>query len=247
VSVDVSSERSLAQLLGLAVDLYRRYPLYFMLLAIGVVLPYDLAVLAAAHRGPFGGSDRGFELFVPANAAHLLLIAPLISALLARAVFVLSEGRTLDLQQITIYGLRVLPTVIVTQVICYLGIGLATVFLIIPGILLGLRWCVVSPVVALENEGSFGAMGRSGRLAAGHYWRIFRLTIMVEGMLVAVAFGVHALPLGGNSSVVMMVLEVIVQIAMACYVALCLTVLYFDLWARYKKIDGKHNLVGVAT
>jgi hypothetical protein len=211
-----------------------------MLLAAGVVAPYDVAVLAAGNRGPFGGTGHSFDLFTAVNGAHLLVIIPLIAAFHARAVVVISEGHRPDLPRVAAYGLRVLPVVIAAQVVSWVGIGLAAIFLVIPGILLGLRWCVVALAVAIENEGLFGAMGRSGRLAAGHYWHIFALTIAVEGIVIAAAFGVHAIPVGGNSSAAMVALEVAVQVAVACYVALTLTVLYFDLCARYSNIESEN-------
>ena len=44
--------RSVSQIIGEALEIYRRYPLLFVALALSVIAPYELAVLAATGEGP---------------------------------------------------------------------------------------------------------------------------------------------------------------------------------------------------
>ncbi|WP_404336903.1 hypothetical protein AB2M62_00585 [Sphingomonas sp. MMS12-HWE2-04] len=60
-----------------------------------------------------------------------------------------------------------------------LGVALATVLLIVPGIILWLCWSVVVPVYVQEKVGVFEAFGRSLELTKGARWRIFLTMLLV--------------------------------------------------------------------
>jgi hypothetical protein len=54
-------------------------------------------------------------------------------------------------------------------------VGLGFIFLIVPGVILALRWSVAGPIVALEGRGIQEAMERSGKLTEGRRGAIFLL------------------------------------------------------------------------
>ena len=56
-----------------------------------------------------------------------------------------------------------------------LGVGLGLLLLIVPGILLALRWAVATPIVMLEGLGARAAMRRSQELMHGHRKDVFRV------------------------------------------------------------------------
>jgi hypothetical protein len=55
------------------------------------------------------------------------------------------------------------------------GVGLGLLLLIVPGILLAIRWAVTTPVVMLEGLGARAAMWRSQELVHGHRKDVFRV------------------------------------------------------------------------
>jgi hypothetical protein len=57
-------------------------------------------------------------------------------------------------------------------------VGLACIALIVPGILLALRWSLAVPVKVLENKTSGEAMSRSSELSKGNRGRIFVIWIL---------------------------------------------------------------------
>jgi hypothetical protein len=244
--VELEQERSIMQLLRAALDVYGRYPWLFLILTVGVIVPYDLVVLGTSGSMPFGNRQHGVGIFRPSDAVNVLVIAPVIAALYAHAIIDVSKGRRPALSPVVLYGLRVLPLVIIAQIIGYVGIAIGAVFFIVPGIVLGLRWCVLALAIAVEHRGILGAFSRSGRLAAGHYWHILGLTLAVESVVLVAALGVHFITEGGSSGVVV-ALEVVVQTVMASYVALVLTMLYFDLCARQRMLseDQENDLATV--
>jgi hypothetical protein len=72
------------------------------------------------------------------------LITPLVSALHIHGVVAIGEARRPHLGTVGRRGLQVLPVVAAADIMSSIGIALGYVALIVPGILLGLRWAVVA-------------------------------------------------------------------------------------------------------
>jgi uncharacterized membrane protein len=68
-----------------------------------------------------------------------------------------------------------------------LGVGLGAVFLLVPGIILGVMWSVSVPVMVVEGGGPINALGRSRALTKGSRWPIFGLVIVA--VLISYALG----------------------------------------------------------
>ena len=60
-----------------------------------------------------------------------------------------------------------------------LGVGLGFFSLIIPGIVLMVRWSVAVPVCVVEGLGPVTSLGRSATLTKGHGWKIFGLFLLI--------------------------------------------------------------------
>ena len=92
------------------------------------------------------------------------------------------------------FALRLLPTVIILQILTGFLLGIGFVLLIIPGLYLIGRLAVVSPVVA--DRGLFNpvaAIGESWRLTRGNGWAIFLflfLVMLVVGIALLILIGV---------------------------------------------------------
>ncbi len=61
-------------------------------------------------------------------------------------------------------------------------IGLGLILLIVPGVLLALRWSVAAPVLVLEGRGIPEAMGRSADLTRNRRWAVFLLFLIYFGI-----------------------------------------------------------------
>jgi len=75
-AIDILRPRSVAQILGAALSLYRRYPVLFLVLAFVVTAPYELIVLAALGTAPIGGRSS--------NASTALILVLVDVALVGR-------------------------------------------------------------------------------------------------------------------------------------------------------------------
>ena len=232
-AIDLGRERSVGEMLRTAFDMYRRYPLLFATLAVGVIAPYELARLAATGVAPLG-SGKG------ANTGTLLLfdlldysfVGPLISALHVHAVIEIGEGRRPRLGSVAAQGLRVLPVVAAAEIVATILIALGFVALIIPGILLALGWSVVAQTAAVDHEGWLPALRRSRPLTAGHYRHIFRLVFAVGILGFVVGLVGAQATIGASTSFASVVIGIALYTIVASFGALVVAILYFDLRAR---------------
>ncbi|SRR6266511_1161614 len=72
-----------------------------------------------------------------------------------------------------------------------LGIAAGTLLLIVPGIVLAVRWSLAVPVVMLEKESPRAAMRRSRELVRGHGWAVFRVLLNVGVASALLSFAVR--------------------------------------------------------
>jgi hypothetical protein len=232
-TIDLNRPRTVREILRAALTLYRRYPLLFALLALGVIVPYDLIVTVVTGSGPLvSNSHESASTVLLIDLLNFALIGPFISALHMHAVILISEDQRPDLAAVAIRGLQVLPVVAAAEIIAGLGIALGFIALIIPGIILSLRWSVVAQTAAVEREGWLPALRRSGALTDKQYGRIFGL-LLIAGFI-SLLMGVLSRALQGASytSVASIVVEIAFHTVAASFAALTLAVLYLDLRAR---------------
>jgi len=228
----VSAPRSIRQLVVAAFGLYRRYPLLFFVLAAGVVVPYELIVLAATGSGPFAEGTLSLGIQLLLTLVDWVLIVPLVSALHVHAVAEVRRGRDPQIAPVARQGLRVLPVVAAATIISGLGIVLGFIALIVPGIILSFRWIVVAQAAAIEHEGWLPALRRSRQLTHGSYTHIFVFfiysTVIVSVPIFAIgaAFGHH------TTTVASFLVGVIAQVFARSFAALATALLYYDLLAR---------------
>jgi Membrane domain of glycerophosphoryl diester phosphodiesterase len=72
-----------------------------------------------------------------------------------------------------------LASMLWVSILMGLGVGLGLVLLIVPGILLAIRWAVAVPVVMLEGLGARAAMRRSQELVRGHRKDVFLVLVNI--------------------------------------------------------------------
>jgi hypothetical protein len=227
--IDLNQQRSVGAILAATARLYQRYPLLFATLALAVMAPYELGVLAVTGRGPLRGGHQSPEIYWLVFLLRTSLITPLISALHMQAVVAIGEGRRPRLGAVALRGVQALPVVAAAEIVADVGIYLGFLALIVPGVVLALRWAVVAQAAALENEGWLEALRSSRRLTSGHYGHIFGLLLLTGALATAVLIGVRAIPLGSTSGAASVTVGIALDTVIASFAALTLALLYFDL------------------
>jgi len=80
-------------------------------------------------------------------------------------------------------------TLIGAGILAGLGIALGFVLLIVPGLILLTWWCLIVPVIVLEQKRVGESFSRSRELIRGHGWTVFGIVI-ISVIAVAIASGV---------------------------------------------------------
>lgn len=213
-------------------ELYRRYPLLFFVLAAGVVVPYESIVLAITGAGPFAQGSLSVGTSLLLTLIAWTLIGPLVSALHVHAVAEVREGRDPRLAAVARQGLLVLPVVVAVSIVAGLGIALGFVALLVPGVILSLRWFVVAQAAAIENEGWLPALRRSAQLTDGNYGHIFVFAIYV-GLIAAAPPLLIGLGFGHDETTVLSFLVgLLVLVLTRSFSALAVALMYYDLRSR---------------
>jgi hypothetical protein len=142
------------------------------------------------------------------------------------------DGQRIGAGPALMAGLRLLLPVMGLSIVVGLGVGLMCLLLIIPGIWVGLRWLVSTPVLVAERTTIGGALTRSAELTKGNRWRLLGLGLAMMILRFAISFAI-AFPLGvagfAKGSLVMSLVELVASAittaisatgVAACYVEL---------------------------
>jgi hypothetical protein len=131
----------------------------------------------------------------------MVVLGTLSQAIVLYGAFQAMRGRPINLVESAAVGLRrFFPIVGVAISVSFLA-GLASLLLIVPGVMLYLMWFVATSVCVVEQLGPFRSMRRSRELTRGHRWKIFGLILLtvipavIVGSIVA-AVVVAALGMG---------------------------------------------------
>jgi hypothetical protein len=122
----------------------------------------------------------------------------------------------------------VLLPLMAVSILFAIGVGIGFILLIVPGLILLVRWAVVAPVTVLERPGIFAAFGRSRELVRGNGWAVFGVIMLVylAALVVSLAAGLASASLGSLGRAL---IQWAVNAAIAPISALSASVLYFAL------------------
>jgi hypothetical protein len=179
---------SVSDVLGEAFDLYRRFFWRFVATAAVVFVVLDLAS-AFANRA--GGSSIGADLLWTLVALLLSVVGAFwLQGALIEAVRDVRDGR-IDTTIGELYERTRprLPALIAAGIVAGLGVALGLVLLIVPGLFLLTRWCLIPAVIVIEKLGAGDSFDRSWQLTRGHGWTVFG-SLVVAFLLYAIAQGV---------------------------------------------------------
>ncbi len=170
----------------------------FFLLTALILSP--MLVSMGMLAGSADGSDMGLAL---ASLGLLVLSAvfcpQLATASITYGVFQQMRGRDATIGDCLGKGLSSLFPVLGLVIVQGLGIIAGVLALVIPGIILALRWSVSVPAAIEERPGVLGALRRSSYLTDGYKWTIFCILFVLNFMSQGID-KVLELALAGNQS-----------------------------------------------
>ncbi len=176
---------SIGELLDRTFSLYRRhFWTFFGIVALANLLPLaiQLATIVAL---------RGAGLVQTSVVVLSRIFVSLIAVALSQCATVVAVSQTLLNRKTSIaeafQSVRLrLGELIVVMLNMTVRIVLGLILLVIPGILLALRYALTIPVAVLEQEGPSRSLSRSARLTKGHRGRIFLIYFLLSALIAIV-------------------------------------------------------------
>ena len=124
------------------------------------------------------GQLVGYFSAIGLSSVGTLLFYMLAQASLVRATIAQSEGRRATFGECVGAGLRALLPLIGLNILFGLAIGVASLLLLVPGIILYVMWSVSNAALVAERIGIFAAFSRSSELTRGARWKVFGVSLI---------------------------------------------------------------------
>jgi uncharacterized membrane protein len=171
-----------------------------------------------------------------------IVFAMLTQGALVRATAAHADGHRASFSESVMAGMSMIVPLFLLSLVIAFGVSLASVFFLIPGIILYVMWSVASPALVEERFGVSSAISRSNYLTKGARWRVFAIQLIMVAMiyLVAAAVGLvvmavyggvtnFALASANGQPVWYLVLDTVAQTATAAVWATTQAALYLEL------------------
>jgi hypothetical protein len=180
--------------------------------------------------------DQSPVIFIVGIVVSIVLTY-LAQAVILHAAFQAMRGRPVSLGESLSVGLARFFPIFGLAIILGFLVGLATLLLIVPGLILLTMWFVGAPVCVVERLGPWTSLKRSSELTKGHRWKIFGLMILLV-LVSAIVSPLIELALSPVGSWVLTLLVSLVWTAIwGAYYAIAVVVTYHDLRVAKEGID----------
>jgi len=160
--------------------LSRHFPLFFAIAFVAnlpMILMTTGAATATTTTDP--GQAIGYLALIFFGFALYFVLNILSQAVIVHAAFQAMRGRPASLAGSLGVGLaRFLPLIVLALIAGILFL-LATLLLIVPGLILITMWFVGTQVCVVERLGPWTSLKRSAQLTKGHRWKIFGLMLLL--------------------------------------------------------------------
>ena len=163
---------SVSAVLGEALDLYKRFFGRFVGTAAIVFVVLDL--LSAITDRAAGTSVTSDLLWTLIALVVSFVGAFWLQGALIEAVRDVRDGRAdLTIPELYERTRPRLPALLAAGIVAGLGIAIGLVLLIVPGLYLLTRWCLIPAVIVIEKRGAGESFDRSWQLTRGFGWTVF--------------------------------------------------------------------------
>jgi hypothetical protein len=243
--IDLGRTRSISQLFEASLSLWWRNRAVFFTLSLIIVAPVVIVNAAVLHNiGDVKMSDATLNDVSPLFIVFVLTLiqVPLITASFARAVQRMGAGEAVTVGESLRAGAAVFGMALAAILLALLISILAAIPLILPGIYLAVRLAFAGQAAAIERAGARNALRTSMLLTKGRFWNLLGILMLVTfgGFVAASLVQAPFNAIGGTPA---LAATAIVSAAVNSVTALVLTLVYFDLKARF----GLQPLVPVET
>lgn len=248
--IDLERKRDLGRILDDAFALYRANWRTLLTVSTAVVVPVLLLVygvgfgwLTGGYNDVASGEEVRLSDVAPALSgvlAQLLVVTPLVTAMTVHVVRASAAGERLSPGAAIRAGLDDFSALLPALVLMFAGLVLGFMALVVPGVILAVRWAVVAQVVVIEGRHGTQALGRSFELTRGFGWPTF-FVVLTLAVLAGVVSAVLQIPLdeaGKSADTMLLPLagEIVGTILVLPVVATAYTLLYYSLLVQQGEV-----------
>ena len=179
------------------------------------------------------------------RAGVIVLVATFLSGILGilgqavvvHGAFQDMRHRPVDFTESLKVGLSRFFPVLGLAILVMLGMWLGFMLLIIPGLILMVRWYIAAPACVVERIGPRASMKRSAELTKGHRWKVFGAIILlymgagIATQVVTTSFTTMGGPMLGLAG------SLIAQSITGAFVAIFVVVTYYELRVAKEGVD----------
>ncbi len=156
-----------------------------------------------------------------------------LQAALVEAVADVRDGRAdMSISETFAQGRAHLGSVLVAGLLAAVAITIGLILLIVPGLFLMTIWCLIVPVIVLESRSAGESFGRSRELVRGDGWNVFGLIVLVFLILIGAGIILGLLLSWLPGWLGSYIQSVVSNSITAPFVAVALTLVYFELRGR---------------
>jgi hypothetical protein len=149
-----------------------------------VLFPAALVLVGGSQAIAYAGLGGGNPTEAVLSPLYWIgLLVSMLGGILMQslAIYTVVEGhrgRSPTLASAIAPVLKTIVPAFVAALVASLGIGFGMVLLLVPGMILGVMWCVSVPAAVVEGVGPIKALGRSRALTKGSRWPLFGLILV---------------------------------------------------------------------
>jgi hypothetical protein len=174
---------------------------------------------------------------------EFLVVQPFLTAAMAKASADVYLGHPVLVGPTFKFAVSRIHSILWISILSGLAILLGFVLLIVPGVILLVRWFFGSTVFVIEGRKGSKALGRSWGLAQGHFWKVLG-TFLLASIMAAVVQGILSIPgeaafaaIGPAGWPLYAIGLSLAAILTAPFTTLIAVLLYFDLRIRKEAFD----------
>ena len=244
MTIDLQRKRDLGKILDDSFALYRANFRTLLLLAAAVVIPVHLLVYGVGlgwlwsdyPAAPDGVRIGDLAEQAGGLAAQLLVVTPLVTAMTVYVVREAAREGKASAGAAFRAGLDVFAPLFGAVLLTAAGVALGLLALIVPGIILAVRWVVVPQTVVIEGRSGTDALRRSLELTRGKAW-FAAFVLITANLIVGLLSAIALVPLesaarSADTLALSMVGQMVGAIFSVPLLAVAYTLLYYALLAE---------------
>lgn len=189
----------------------------------------------------FFGSDTdplaGFSFGNMLATIIQMVMSQLIAAAITHGSFQYLRGRKVGLGEALSRGLALILPMLGVAILSGLAIGIGTILLVVPGIIVAVMLWVAIPAAVVERPGVIASLQRSAELTKGYRWPVFGILVIIVVVVLAVMLVLQFILLRSAAPGLFVFVSWIVESVFSAFSATAAAVGYYFLRVAKEGVD----------